>query len=517
SLTARLGRRLAAVMVAAILLAALAVAWRTIATIHALDDSALQNQAHVLARHLARDPSKRPDAALPPSLTAVFQASDGDNIYLIYGGAGALEATSDPRATTEVAPFVPAEPGLFRTPPSEAHPHGMVGLVSDIGPWRIVVAQGHEQQEVLLNSVVQDLLTSALWLLGPLGLLTVAIGVLTLRHGLRPLREVSAAAARIGPGNPGQRLPATRLPRELQPVVAATNAALLRLEQALDAQRRFVADAAHSLRTPLAVLTARLDALPDAGEAGIEAAALRHDADRLSRLVAQLLSIARLDGTPLDVQHRVDLHEVAVEAVSALAPLAIARGIELALIETAPASPIAGNAPAIGLALANLIENALAHAPTGSTVEVELIAPAAIEVRDRGPGIPEAELQAIFDRFQRGRRARGPGAGLGLAIVAEIAAAHGGSVQARAREGGGACFVLSLAGKHRRLAPGEHGPHQVLPVQHARDHHAGDVQPDQDEEEMGGDVVQVGHPGHPEIGVGLRQPAAAPGQQQEKQ
>ena len=91
------------------------------------------------------------------------------------------------------------------------------------------------------------------------------IGVLTIRHGLRPLRNASAAATRIGPGRTGVRLPSERLPGEILPLVGAVNAALGRLEQALDAQRRFVGDAAHALRTPLTVLTTRIDELARSG------------------------------------------------------------------------------------------------------------------------------------------------------------------------------------------------------------------------------------------------------------
>ncbi len=146
-----------------------------------------------------------------------------------------------------------------------------------------------------------------------------------MRHGLRPLRAVSAAAAAIGPSRPGARLSVDRLPNEAKPLVEAMNAALTRLEAALAGQRRFVGAAAHALRTPLAVLTARLDAM--AGDAHI--APLRRDVDRMARLVDQMLKMARLEAIPLDVSQPVMLHEVAVEAISLLAPVALSRGVEL--------------------------------------------------------------------------------------------------------------------------------------------------------------------------------------------
>jgi signal transduction histidine kinase len=230
----------------------------------------------------------------------------------------------------------------------------------------------------------------------------------------------------VKPARPGLRLPEVGLPGEVAPLVAAVNQALARLEVALSAQRRFVGDAAHTLRTPLAVLTARLDSLAE----GPDTLALRRDADRMTRLIDQMLQMARLDGMPLDVSQPVHLRAAAVEAISALAPLALQRGVQLALSEPA---------------LTNLVENALAYAPPGSLVEVTVEPPARVLVLDRGPGVPEAERSLIFERFGRGQATGSTGAGLGLAIVAGIATAHRGSVRAMGRDGGGAAFALELS------------------------------------------------------------------------
>jgi signal transduction histidine kinase len=305
----------------------------------------------------------------------------------------------------------------------------------------------HEMREALEHSLRADLLTSGLVILAPLGVVAVLIGLLTVRQGLRPLRQASAAAAKISPGQPGVRLPEDKLPGEVQPLVHAVNQALDRLETAFDAQRRFVGEAAHTLRTPLAVLTARLDELEESGaDSATAGAALRRDVDRMARLVDQLLKMARLDGRPMDVSRPVDLHDVAVEAISALAPLALRQRIELGLEGSAP--PVPGNHAALVIALTNLIENAMAHTKPGGAVEVE-VAPRTLRVLDRGPGVPEADRERIFGSFQRGRGARETGAGLGLAIVANIAAAHGGTAAVTEREGGGACFTLTI-GEGRR-------------------------------------------------------------------
>jgi signal transduction histidine kinase len=328
------------------------------------------------------------------------------------------------------------------------------------GPVAVAVLQASEPREALIGTLLQEFLATAVWLLAPIALACVAIAVFTLRNGLRPLREASEAATRVGPAHPGLRLPTARLTRELMPLVSAVNEALARLERGLEVQRRFSAEAAHALRTPLAVLMARLDALP---ESVAEGADLRGDVERMARLVSQTLLMARLEGLPLAAKQEVDLREVAVEALSGLAPLAVRLGIDLALKE-GPSVKVAGNRASLVLALSNLLENALAHAPAGSEVAVE-IAPISgggrIAVLDRGPGVAPAEAEAIFDRFRRGVRpakggsGAGTGAGLGLAIVAEIVRQHGGSARAQAREGGGAVFILELPREsERKLAAG---------------------------------------------------------------
>ncbi len=441
SLSIRLGWRLAGVMLAAILLAAGAMAWRAIATVRELDNSALQNQALLIAGRLPPKPDATGRIVLPADLVAPFAASDGDNVFMVFA-AERLAAASDPAAAAPLVPLLPRPlpNGFLRMPATAGHQHGMVGLITQAGPWQLVVLQGREQTQVLLDSLVGNFLVGAVWLLLPLGVATVLVGVLTMRLGLRPMRQASAAAALVGPARPGARLPAAGLPGEVAPLVYAVNDALTRMEQALVTQRRFVAEAAHALRTPLAVLTARLDMLDDRPE--LEG--LRHDADRMSRLVGQLLRMARLEGLPLDVTGCVDLRAASAEAISGLAPLAIRNGVELALLDGPTLAPMRGNRGAVVLAITNLIENALPHAPPGTAVEIAVSPPAMVTVMDRGPGVPADHRERIFERFERGPAPPDGGAGLGLAIVAGIAAAHRGAVRATPRPGGGTAFVLAL-------------------------------------------------------------------------
>jgi signal transduction histidine kinase len=273
-------------------------------------------------------------------------------------------------------------------------------------------------------------------------LAALIIGALTLRDGLRPLQRLARAAAGITPAVSERRLPLDDLPRELAPLVQSINAALDRLDQGFRAQRDFTADAAHQLRTPLAILAAHLDTLSDRSAA----APLREDVARMSRLVDQLLQVAELEALTLTPQERADLSALAREVAEALAPVALARRRDIAVNGASLPVPVHGNHDSLHQALRNLVENALHHTPEGTTVDIDVQArPPGISVSDRGAGIAAEDRSKLFQRFWRADRSSGRGAGLGLAIVQRIAAAHGTRVEVGEAAGGGAKFTILFA------------------------------------------------------------------------
>jgi signal transduction histidine kinase len=431
-------------MASAVILAAVAIAWRGFVAMHDIRDASLAQQAAAVSQALPSSNLRTKAFELPAELISRFRLSDGDNLFMVEDSQGRLIATSDAAQSKFFLPLlpIPPRPGLFEVSRIPGHADGMIGYVEENGSSWVIVLQGKDQGDTLADGLLARFMAAALYLLLPIGVLAIAVTLATLRRGLRPLSQAADAAAAIRPGDHGVILPNEGLPREVTPLVDAVNEALARLEHTIASQRTFMAQAAHGLRTPLAVLTARLDSIADTAETP----ALRRDVDRMTRLVAQLLQMARLESLPLDTDSWINLRSIAAEAITDLAPLALRQGLALTL--TSPDNcQVQGNRAALVLAVTNLIENAIGYAPAGSLIEIEVaydVEVTSIAVLDRGPGIPIGHHDRILQRFERGPNARDGGAGLGLAIVGEIMAAHNGKLELTNRAGGGTCFCLRL-------------------------------------------------------------------------
>ena len=252
-------------------------------------------------------------------------------------------------------------------------------------------------------------------------------------EGLRPLNQIARAIRRRQPASL-EPLPQARLPEEVAPLVSELNALLARLREALDRQKRFTADAAHELRSPLTALQVQLDMLarartPEENRAALEA--LRAGMKRAARLVEQMLTMARLEPeAQLAQPAAVALDALAAQVAGELEPLAEARRIELRL-ERLESVAVRGDATALHALARNLIDNAIRYAPAGGAVRLAAFAEdgsAFLVVEDDGPGIPPAERARVFDRFYRLPGSHAEGSGLGLAIARQVADAHGAEI-----------------------------------------------------------------------------------------
>ena len=443
SLQLRLALRLAALFVVGSVAIVGFVVWRAYDTADTLADRELSLRAADLANSVAREPDGTTRLALPPALREAYGAAPDADIFAIRGQDGRLIAAMPDAfgSLVERWPATTEHAGYFHLPGIAGRTQDYYGLGvtldSAAGPLSIWVARA-AGATALVHSMLEEFVFDIAWVIPLFMLLALAIAILAIRSSLKPIREVSEIAASIGPSTTSVRLPQAGLPSEILPLVSAVNRALGRLEQGFAVQRQFTANAAHELRTPLAIITGALENLEPNPEVG----KLKIDVARMNRLVEQLLSVARLDAVALDVSGTVDLNEAARETVANLAPWALAQERSIAFVGADRPVFVRGNAYAMDDAIRNLIENAVVHAPPRSEVTVSTRADGSIDVSDHGPGVSQEDRERIFERFWRGKAAASHGAGLGLAIVAEIMKAHGGSARVDAGPEGGAVFTL---------------------------------------------------------------------------
>jgi len=285
------------------------------------------------------------------------------------------------------------------------------------------------------------------------------LGAFLARQALLPIKRMTETAREIGMSGDLRRRVEYRGPQDELGELASTfnemlsrlEAAHRRLESTLEGQKRFVADASHELRNPLAAIRLNLLSLLNRLHPRLEPeerellASLTREAERLSRLVADLLTLARADaGLGLDLSP-LDLHEVAREALEQSRILG--EGLEMELLSS-PGKWVLGNRDYLKQFLLILLDNAIKYTPRGGRVEVEVESgngEVVVGVRDTGPGIPPEERERIFERFYRREEARPkPGAGLGLAIARWIADQHGGRLELESWPGQGSLFRLRL-------------------------------------------------------------------------
>jgi two-component system, OmpR family, sensor kinase len=349
----------------------------------------------------------------------------------------------------------------------------LVPGVRQIGDLRVITAgiySGDQRVGYVQYARSEDHVDSTitrLWLFiaaGVLGgvLLACLAGLTIASRAMQPIAALTAAASEIASTrDPSRRMPQPavhdevgELAQTLDQMLRSLDAARTEREQAMEKQREFVADASHELRTPLTSVIANLELLQASlqrplGDEDREMvdSALR-SSRRMSRLVADLLLLARADAGRVSERTDCDLAEIAGSAAAEIAPVAAGRRLE---VDNGRAIPVRGNPDELHRMVVNLLDNAVRYTPEGSTIALRLTADeqsATIEVEDNGPGIPEELREQVFDRFVRGSgpsdTAGGVGTGLGLAIVRAVAHSHGGEVRATRSPHGGALLIVTL-------------------------------------------------------------------------
>lgn len=390
----------------------------------------LQEQARefLYGLHMRADGTAQID--LSPAWQNAYADPQGDFAYTLFDAAGRPLAHSPNLAAPlplvpvaqdkSFAPIVLAGVGPDRRAVIAARtPHGGVLVIArrDIGRKKLVDSLFQEASEQLLVLV-------------PFAAVALVLMWAITWWSLRPVTRASREAAAVGPANPGGRISEHGLPREVRPLVAAANGALNRLAEAYAAERRITADAAHALRTPLAVLSLRLQRARHLGT--IDWSAVENELAQVTAMVAQLLDLARKEAQPrqrdIATLPVVNLSRLVREAAAGIVPLMERQNREME-IDAPETIAVHGRADDLYDLVRNLLENALWHGSGIVRVAVRRDGGSVvIDVIDEGDGVPSGMEEEAFARFHK-IRADSPGAGLGLAIVRHVARSHGGDAR----------------------------------------------------------------------------------------
>ncbi len=378
-----------------------------------------------LTRSAGANPG-RPGSAPVPVVTgsegSMQQEYEKNLRYQVWSGEGSLLLRSSNAPPTVMTD----EDGYSETTDSQERVWRHYAVWDQDRHFRIVVSEAHDLRNHLVRNIV-------LRVASPLALgLPVLIVLLwfSINRGLNPLGVLTREISRRKPDNLVP-LDAGSAPGEVRPMVLALNELLRRVSDAIEGERRFTSNAAHELRTPLAAIQAQLHAVRRAdSEAerlqGLEQ--LQRGVERSTRLVGQLLTLARLDpDRPLPDANPVNLGDIAEAVCAELAPLALQRDQTLGLSVEPDLPQLPGNADMLSMLLSNLVDNAIRYTSHGGHIDVALshyLFGLMIEVSDDGPGIPASERDRVFESFYRIAGQDQPGTGLGLAICRRIADLH---------------------------------------------------------------------------------------------
>ncbi len=371
-----------------------------------------------------------------------FGASNREGFYFaVFNPGGRIMASSDnfPAAASQTEN--PLRPGAVT--------RGSNREISIVTPTRERIVVGRsvvaESQALRLTGITLCLVGGVILLCG------LSVGGWIVARALRPIADISTAAEKISSGDMTQRINVAETKSELGRLAFVLNSMFARMEAAFTQQRRFAADAAHELRTPVATLIAQTHAAlkrPRSPEENLQTIEACHRAgQRMRRLIQSLLELTRLDAGQENANRTTfDLSELAEECVEHILPLAEERGVKI-IQDTAPAR-VFGDPGQFAQLITNLATNAIQYNRAGGEVRLNIRAESGhviLAVADTGQGIPSVDVPHIFERFYRADKSRSSGnAGLGLAISQAVVTAHGGTIEVETRENAGTIFTVRL-------------------------------------------------------------------------
>lgn len=409
-------------------------------------DKALVEVVHELSLQLRTAGDGRPYLDLPEGMRRLLFEDPQDKVIFQM-----LSGSSTPVSGEEIpAPEFPQTPGrggevLYDVRIGGLDMRAVQMTVSQPAAVTLRVAEGKNRRNTLARDILMAVVLPQLLLIGLVALI-VRFGI---ARGLLPLDELQRAIA-LRSHKDRSPLREEGIPAEVRPLVTSINGLLERLDSVMTLQSRFIADAAHQLKTPVAGLKAQVELLarhPDGHDRGVIIARLQIGVERMSRLVSQLLSLAKNepDAAKMIDFKPIDLNELMLDIASQWVPLAIKRKIDLGFEPAAVPSVVNGDVNRLRELFENLIDNAIRYSqPGGSvTVRVEQQPSPRVSVRDDGPRIPPEEKQRIFERFHR-LLGSGDGSGLGLAIAQEIATLHRASIHLAEDEHDGVGNIFSV-------------------------------------------------------------------------
>jgi len=440
----------------------------------ALEDG-LQRRAHQIGTSLLLNVEKTGESLVVDQIRSFYGPELNNRFIRISRPDGSVLYASGTPADMS---FEPSRIPLARVRPGEARVSSLPGehLLLLSAPFAVhgqafLVEVGASTLES--ESLLRGFLLTLGGGLPVILVLAVGGGALLIQQALAPVRRVTEAAREITSRNLSQRLPVPRTADELEHLSLAMNEIIGQLDDALQHARRFTADASHELRTPLTVMRGELESVVQDGALKARTRArigsVLEETERLARIVEDLLAISRLEaGEALLARSQLDLGSLVASTAEQMSLLAEDKGIEVRCLGEGPVE-VEGDAARLKQVVVNLLDNAVKYTPRGGRIWLETHRAAdraLLEVADTGPGIPEAALPHVFERFFRADGMRtghaAGGSGLGLAIVRLIVTAHGGTVTARNEAGGGCRVTVSLPSPSRGGGHPAAGPRPAI-------------------------------------------------------